>query len=115
MLITLRLLTSKERSRAPVKALLFEKKCLCLPDTWSCCRRGMLWAALWPLLLCVCINTHHSCSDNNLKHWGHLDGNKKSHRRILVLHYMHWECINIKNWRSLQGLGLSSAESEQEC
>lgn len=48
---------TQEGSRSPATALWFEEKRLCLPDTWSCYRGGMLWGALWPLLLCVCINT----------------------------------------------------------
>lgn len=47
----------QEGTRSPATALWFEEKRLCLPDTWSCYRGGMLWGALWPPLLCVCINT----------------------------------------------------------
>lgn len=104
------------KEQGPAKALWFEEKCLCLPDTW----RGMLWGALWPLLLCVCINAHHSCSMIIISNTRSLrwKKNPKTHRSLLVTSQcsvadaVHWQCTNIKKWRILPGLGLSSAENE---
>lgn len=60
---------------------------------------GMLWGALWPLLLCVCINTHHSCSDNNLKPLCRLDGKKKKATEVFWLHLS-------AQWLTLCALGV---------